>query len=106
MLSNFGKLGSMAKAKTKAKPKVKPLWQFLWCDADDRHRVFHERYYHSPTLRQACDRMLAWAKRQEFEVIIDYEARACHASPRARHEDIFPDLTQTEHPIRELLNAS
>lgn len=62
----------------------------------------HARVYVAPTIEQACDKMLNWIYGRDFDVIVDYEARAEHVRYNAsRHEVKYPNLLEIDHPIRE-----
>lgn len=88
-----------------AKKEKKPTWQFLWWKAEEYPSDNPgERVYTAPTIRQACTKMLRWIEGRNFEVVIDYEARANHVPYRAnRHSEKYPDLSELDHEIRAFI---
>lgn len=87
---------------SKLKTKRKPRWQFLWQYADVWPRKPpKERFYYAPTIEAACDKMLRWIESRNFEVAIDYEARAEHVPYSSKnHEAKYPNIGQINHEIK------
>lgn len=84
---------------------TKPAWQFLWWKETEEPdgKTLHEKVYRG-SFRSACDKMLAFIRRQSFNVLIDHEARAEHVSYRAKeHKEKYPNIYQIDHPLEEYI---